>query len=201
MTSFNEVVTTFLLIRHGSTPTVGISLAGRSPGVHLDANGRNQAQELAVRLADRHIAAVYSSPLERAVETAEPLAKRLGHQVQIRQDLTEIDFGSWQGMTLSELQNDQLWSRFNTNRGTVSAPDGEMMIDVQARMSKQLECLRLDHIGQTIAVVCHADVIKAVLMLYLNMPLDCHLRLEISPASVSVVELAEWGPRVLAVNT
>jgi broad specificity phosphatase PhoE len=104
-------------------------------------------------------------------------------------------------MTLSELANDSIWSRFNTNRGTVSAPGGEMMIDVQARISKQLECLRLDHLGETVAVVSHADVIKAALMLYLNMPLDCHLRLEISPASVSVVELAEWGPRVLAINT
>jgi len=200
MTSFNEVVTTFLLIRHGSTPTVGVSLAGRAPGVHLDANGRNQAQELAVRLGVARIAAVYSSPLERAIETAEPLAERLGQQVQIRADLTEIDFGGWQGMTLRQLEDDKLWFQFNAHRGTVGAPGGEMMLDVQVRMFKQLEYLRQQHANETVAVVSHADVIKAALMLYLNVPLDSHLRLEISPASVSIVELADWGPKVTGIN-
>jgi probable phosphomutase (TIGR03848 family) len=201
MTSFNEVVTTFLLIRHGSTATVGKSLAGRLPGVPLDAFGRHQAHELAVRLAETPITAIYSSPLERAVRTAEPLAKRFGHQVQIRQSLIEIDFGSWQGMTLDQLKDDALWSRFNTQRGSVGAPEGETMLEVQARVAKQLEDLRQHHRDETVAVFSHADVIKAALMLYINMPLDSHLRLEISPASVSVLELADWGPRIVSVNT
>ena len=201
MTSFNEVVTTFLLIRHGSTATVGKSLAGRLSGVPLDATGRDQAHELAVRLAETPIRAIYSSPLERAVQTAEPVAKRFGHQVQIRQSLIEIDFGAWQGMTLDQLNEDILWSRFNTHRGSVGAPAGETMLEVQVRMAKQLEDLRQRHDQETIAIFSHADVIKAALMLYMNMPLDCHLRLEISPASVSVLELAEWGPRVVSINT
>jgi probable phosphomutase (TIGR03848 family) len=200
MTSFNEVVTTFLLIRHGSTATVGKSLAGRSAGVPLDAVGRNQAQELAVRLADRPITAIYSSPLERAVQTAEPLAERFGRKLQILDTVTEIDFGVWQGLTLDQLRDDKLWALFNTQRGTVAAPGGELMLEVQARMAKQLEDLRQRHPEETVAVFSHADVIKATLMLYMNMPLDWHLRLEISPASVSVLELAEWGPRIVAVN-
>jgi probable phosphomutase (TIGR03848 family) len=200
MTSFNEVVTTFLLIRHGSTSTVGKSLAGRSSGVPLDAIGRNQAQELAVRLADRAIAAIYSSPLERAVQTAEPLAASLGHEILIRQGFIEIDFGAWTGMTLDQLKDDRLWRRFNTQRGGTSAPGGERMLEVQTRMAEQLDDLRQQHPEQTVAIFSHADVIKAALMLYMNMPLDNHLRLEISPASVSVLELADWGPRILAVN-
>jgi probable phosphomutase (TIGR03848 family) len=201
MTSFNEVVTTFLLIRHGSTATVGKSLAGRLPGVPLDAIGQRQAHELAVRLAERAIAAIYSSPLERAVLTAEPLAKRIGHRVQIRENLIEIDFGSWQGMTLDQLNDDPLWPRFNTMRGSVGAPAGETMLEVQARMAKELDNLRQRHDGETVAVFSHADVIKAALMLYMNMPLDCHSRLEISPASVSILELADWGPRIMSVNS
>lgn len=153
-----------------------------------------------MRLSDRPITAIYSSPLDRAVQTAEPLAERLGRKLQILDDITEIDFGVWQGMTLDQLKDDRLWSLFNTHRGTVAAPGGELMLEVQARMAKQLEDLRQRHPEETVAVFSHADVIKATLMLYLNMPLDWHLRLEISPASVSVLELAEWGPRIVAVN-
>jgi probable phosphoglycerate mutase len=104
-------------------------------------------------------------------------------------------------MTLDELRDDPLWSRFNTQRGSVCAPGGETMLEVQARMAKQLDDLRQHHDGETVAVFSHADVIKAALMLYMTMPLDSHLRLEISPASVSVLELAEWGPRIMSVNS
>jgi probable phosphoglycerate mutase len=103
-------------------------------------------------------------------------------------------------MTLDQLKDDALWHRFNTQRGTTGAPGGELMAGVQVRMARQLEGLRQIHPGQTVAVFSHADVIKAALMLYMNMPLDNHLRLEISPASVSILELAEWGPRIVSVN-
>jgi broad specificity phosphatase PhoE len=200
MTSFNEVVTTFLLIRHGSTALVGKALAGRMPNVSLDANGRNQAQQLANRLTDHRVTVIYSSPLERAVETAEPLAVRLGIPVLTRKGLTEIDFGVWQGKTLDELEGDDEWGRFNVLRGSTPAPEGELMLEVQARMARELDDLRRLHSNETVAVFSHADVIKAALMLYLGVPLDSHLRLEISPASVSVLELAEWGPRVVSIN-
>jgi probable phosphomutase (TIGR03848 family) len=193
-------VTTFLLIRHGSTALVGHTLAGRLPGVHLDAAGRKQAQELALRLENRAIAAVYSSPLERARETAEPLAGRLGQQVRVVEAFNEIDFGSWQGKHIADLEGDAHWSRFNTLRGVTHAPEGELMLEVQSRVAHALEDLRQKHREETVAVVSHADVIKAALLLYMGAPLDSHLRLEISPASVSVLELAEWGPRITAVN-
>lgn len=200
MTSFNEGVTTFLLIRHGSTDWVGKALAGRLPGVGLDAAGRIQSQELANRLADRPIAAIYSSPLQRAVDTATPLAERLGLPVVTREALTEIDFGAWQGAKITDLEGDMHWRRFNSLRGSTNAPGGELMLQVQTRMAAELENLRQRHREEAVAVFSHADVIKAALMLYLNIPLDCHSRLEISPASVNVLEIADWGPRVLAVN-
>src|SRR5688572_33343777 len=122
MTSFNEGVTTFLLIRHGSTDWVGKALAGRLPGVSLDAAGRNQAQELADRLDERGIAAIYSSPLERARETAMPLAKRLDLPIELREAFTEIDFGAWQGRKIADLDHDPHWKRFNQLRGSTDAP-------------------------------------------------------------------------------
>jgi probable phosphoglycerate mutase len=201
MTSFNEGVTTFLLIRHGSTEWVGKALAGRLPNVGLDAAGRIQAQEVANRLAARPIAAIYSSPLQRAVETAAPLAERLGLPVVVRESLNEFNFGEWQGMKIADLQNDAHWRRFNELRGSTNAPGGELMLQVQTRMANELEDLRQLHREEAVAVFSHADVIKAALMLYLDMPLDCHSRLEISPASVNVLEIADWGPRVLAVNS
>ena len=201
MTSFNEGVTTFLLIRHGSTDWVGKALAGRLPGVGLDAAGRNQAQELANRLANRRIAAIYSSPLQRAMETAAPLGERLGLRIEVRDAFTEIDFGAWQGMEIANLESDAHWRRFNSLRGSTNAPGGELMLEVQARMATELENLRQHHREEAVAVFSHADVIKAALMLYLDIPLDCHSRLEISPASVNVLEIADWGPRVLAVNS
>ena len=200
MTSFNKVVTTFLLIRHGSTELVGKALAGRMPGVFLDAAGRNQAQELADRLSSRKISGIYSSPLERAMQTAEPLARRLGITVTVREGLNEIDFGAWQGKQLGELTDNASWRQFNNLRSSTSAPGGELMLQVQARMARELDDLQRLHPEETVAVFSHAFVIKATLLLYIGAPLDYHLRLEISPASVSVLELAEWGPRIVGMN-
>src|SRR5687767_1544713 len=92
--------TRFLLIRHATTDTVGKRLAGRLPGVSLNEAGRAQAQQLAARLAGLPVAAIYSSPLERAVETARPLAQGLQLETAVCEAFLELDFGEWTNSTL-----------------------------------------------------------------------------------------------------
>ena len=154
-----------------------------------------------MRLADTPITAIYSSPSGAGGRDGGAAGGASSDiPVQIREGLTEIDFGAWQGKTLDELEDDDVWADSMRIRGSTRAPGGELMLEVQARMAKNSNDLRQLHPNETVAVFSHADVIKAALMLYLGVPLDSHLRLEISPASVSVLELAEWGPRVVSVN-
>jgi probable phosphoglycerate mutase len=193
---------TFYLIRHGSTDLAGHTLAGRAAGVHLNAHGRAQAERLAERLAATPIQAVYSSPLERARETAHPLAARLRLTVTIDAAINELDFGDWTGRRIADLDSSAApgWKPFNTFRSGTRAPGGEHMAEAQRRMVGALEQLRARHPGQHVALVGHADPIRATLAYFLGAPLDLMLRIEISPASISVIELADWGPRVLCVN-
>ena len=175
-------------------------LVGRAPGVSLGAEGRRQAEALAERLAGVPLEAVYSSPLERARETAAPIAARLGLAVRAVEELTELDFGDWTGRTIGELAGSERWRLFNTFRSGTAAPNGEHMLEVQARMVRALERLRGAHPDGRVAVVGHGDPLKATLAHYLGVPLDLFQRIEIDPGSLSVVELADHGPRVLLVN-
>jgi len=193
-------MTTLLLIRHGHTDWIGKALAGHTPGVGLSDDGLQQAEKLAHRLRHLSIRAVYSSPLQRTLETAEPLARELGLDVQPRPRLIEVDFGAWTGKTMTELEADALWKRFNTLRSATRAPGGDLMLDVQSRMVDELEELRCRHAGETIALVSHQDAIKAALAHYAGIPLDLFHRFEISPASVSILRLAEWGPQIVTIN-
>jgi probable phosphoglycerate mutase len=147
--------TTFLLIRHATNDFLGRALAGRLPGVRLNAAGREQAERLAERLAGQRIDRIYSSPLERAQETAQPLARRLGQEVRTAAEVTEIDFGEWAGRTLAELASVPLWHQFNTYRSGKRAPGGERMLDVQARFVTFLQRVNGEAAGQTVAVVTH----------------------------------------------
>jgi probable phosphoglycerate mutase len=194
-------MTTFLLIRHGETDDLGRSLSGRRPGVPLNAAGRRQAQQLAARLAGEGIAAVYSGPLERVRETAAALAERLGLEVRATAELDEIDLGEWSGQRFDALAGRDDWRWFNTVRSCTRAPGGELMLEVQARAVAFLQRLAGERPAAAVALVTHSDVIKAVLAYYLGVPLDLAQRLEVSPASVSVLALEEWGPRVLCVNS
>jgi broad specificity phosphatase PhoE len=193
-------MTTLLLIRHAETDAVGKLIAGSLPGWHLNSTGKAQAARLAERLRHIPIAAIYTSPLERAVETAEPIASQ--HQLELNRlsDLEEMRMGAWEGMTIADL--DQLIDRrrFNAYRSGVRAPGGELMIQTQMRAVRQLDLLRERHPNQCVAIVSHADVLRASLAHFLGMPLDLMLRMEISPASLSVVELGDWAPRVLCIN-
>lgn len=193
-------MTRFLLIRHAMIETAGKTLAGRSAGVHLNAVGRAQAQALAQRLASVALAAVYSSPLERALETAEPIAARCGLEVMPCADFSEIEFGEWSNRTIAELEDDPRFQRFNAFRSCAPVPGGEYMLQAQARMIIGMESLRARHPGATVAVIGHGDPIRAAVAYYAGIPLDLFQRLAIDPASTSIVEVDNSGVRIVAIN-
>jgi probable phosphoglycerate mutase len=146
------------------------------------------------------IAKIYSSPQPRARETAEFLAELLGYSVKIAPQLDEIDYGEWTGRTFDELRSIARWRDFNSLRSCTRIAGGELMIEVQARVLGLMESLCRRHPAMTVALVSHADVIRGGLAHCLGMPLDLVLRLEISPASISVVAMEQDGPRVLCIN-
>ena len=193
-------MTRLYLIRHGNTDWVGRVLAGRAPGIALNAEGREQAARLPDRLAGVPIDKIVSSPLERARETAAPLAARLGLEVEVRDGVTEVDYGDWTGRTFAEVGPDPLWRRYDATRSVTRIPGGELALEVQARVVAELERLARETPDGVVAVVSHGDPIKSALAHVVGSPLDLIQRLEISPASVSVVELGDRGPRVLCVN-
>lgn len=193
-------MTTFLLIRHGSHDLLGRVLAGRAPDVHLNAHGKVESEQLAERLAAVPLRAIYTSPMERAQETAWPLAARFGLELRISAALDEIDFGEWTRRAFSELDPQTEWQRWNTARSEARPPGGEAMGEVQARVVAEIERLATVHDSETVALISHGDVIKSALMQAIGVPLDHVLRLEISPASVSVLHHSSSGSQVALVN-
>jgi probable phosphomutase (TIGR03848 family) len=193
-------MTTLLLIRHGANDLLGHRIAGRMPGVHLNAEGHRQAERLAERLDGLPIRAVYSGPLERARETAAPLAARLGLDVIILDAIGEIDFGHWTGESTEALYNLPRWQRFNAYRSGIRIPNGETMLEAQCRAVNAIERLQEEHPEDLVAIVSHGDVVKAALAYFLGVPLDLFRRIEVDPGSLSIVELADWGPRIVLMN-
>jgi probable phosphoglycerate mutase len=193
-------MTTFALIRHASHALLGHRIVGRRPGVQLGPAGVREADALARRLEGWPIRAVYSSPLERARATAVPIAEGLRLEVQIADELNEIDYGEWTNRTLADLRELPEWRRFNLFRSGSRIPHGESMIEVQDRMLRLIERLCAAHPEQMIALVSHGDVIKATLAYYLGVPLDLFQRIELSPASLSILRVEPHGPEVLLIN-
>lgn len=194
------MTTTFLLIRHAPHARVADQLTGRSEGASLDDAGREQAAALAARLAPLPLAALYSSPMARTRETAELVAAPHRLPVRISAALNEVDFGEWAGRPFDTLADEARWQQWNGFRSGTRAPGGELMVEVQARVMAELVTLRARHPDALVALVSHADVIRAALLHLLGAPLDHFLRLAVEPASVSVVALHEWGATLLALN-
>lgn len=193
-------MTRFLLIRHATTDAVGKKFSGRTAGVNLNAEGRQQAQLLAERIAGLPIAAIYSSPLERTMETAVPLATLLNLPTLINESLLELDCGEWTNLAFAELRNTKAFQNFNSYRSGTRIPGGEMMVEAQTRMVTGLQKLVLQHSEETVAVISHSDLIKATIAYYAGIHLDMVQRIEISPASVSIIEIFEETARILLVN-
>jgi probable phosphoglycerate mutase len=193
-------VTTLLLIRHGANDWVHGRLAGWTPGVHLNEEGRRQAATLAARLALLPIDALYSSPLDRTVETAQAIAGPRGLPLRLVEGLGEVRYGEWQGAELKELYKHELWPGVQFYPSGTRFPGGETLGEAQVRMVATLDALRAQHPKGVIAVVSHADIIKLAVAYYIGMHIDLFQRLEISPCSATALLFTRMGPRMLAYN-
>jgi broad specificity phosphatase PhoE len=193
-------MTMFHLLRHGEHMLVGRVLAGRMPGVGLSARGRAQVAAVADRLTEERVDALYASPLQRTRETAEIVAQRLQLPVQLCPEVIELDFGDWTGMTFDAVRTDPRWEAWRDGRGIASIPGGESMRAVQHRAVDALVALGARHRGGSVLIASHGDVIRAILLFALGMPLDLYARLEIGIASLSTVQIDSARIRVLRVN-
>ena len=194
--------TLLLLVRHGQTPTTGSVLPGRAPGLHLADRGREQAERVAERLAGLRVDALYSSPMERARETAEPTAARTGLAVTPEDGFLECDFGGWTGSAISDLAALPEWQTVQHSPSQFRFPDGESFPEMQARIVGAMERVRDAHAGGVVVCFSHADPIKAAVAHALGTPLDLFQRIFISPGSVSAISYTEGqDPSVLMVNS
>lgn len=189
----------FYFVRHGFNDYLGKGLAGRLPGVHLNEQGWQEAEKVALALADKGIERIISSPLERARETAAPLAERLGLEIEISEGILEIGFGEWTGKSMAELDKSDHWKLFNAYRSGTRIPGGENMIEVQTRVVATLDKLRMEPV-KCFALFSHGDPIRLALAYYLGVPLDLFTRIEISPGSYSLLRLEDWGAQILCMN-
>lgn len=175
-------------------------LVTRTPGIHLTDFGRRQAEAVAERLAGETVHAIYASPMERAQETAAPLAKSKKLPVQTLPGINEFDFGDWTNREQTSLREDAEWKKFNQFRSGTRPPGGESMHQVQARFVASMTEVRDRHPGQTVALVSHADPLRTAIMHFMGMPLDfCH-RIEISLASITRLELGADWVRLVGIN-
>jgi probable phosphomutase (TIGR03848 family) len=195
-------MTTILLIRHGENDMVGKRLAGRLPNVHLNKHGKEQAQQVAEALCKAPIKAIYSSPLERAVETAEPLAQALGLPVNIAPGVVELEYGEWTGKTLKQLNRYKLWKVVQEKPSEMRFPNGESFLEVQARVVEEIQRIAAAHDEKDlVAIFSHGDIIRLAVAYFLGMPMDVFQRLGANPASISVISIDKKGrPFVAHVN-
>src|SRR5574341_49630 len=193
-------MTQLLVIRHAENDYTRTGrLAGWTKGVRLNESGQKQAQALAERLGKAPITAIYTSPLERALETAMPLAKAKGLRVKICEELGEVRYGQWTGKSLKQLARTKLWRVVQQQPSAMQFPKGETLRAVQARAVEAIEEIARAHVkdkGMVVAV-SHGDVIKLIVAYYLGMPLDLFQRIAISTASVTILRLGHGHPTLV----
>ena len=191
-----------LLIRHGENDfTKKHKLAGHLPGVHLNEKGQKQAQALGEALKDVPIKAVYSSPLERAQETAAPIATARRLEVQTEAGLIETNVGKWQGRSLAALRLQKYWKVIQHAPSRAQFPEGESFHECQSRIVSALDRLIRRHKQEDIiACVFHADPIKLAVAHFIGMPLDHFQRLGCDTGSVSTLHIGEMGASLIKLN-
>jgi len=191
-----------LLVRHGQTPTTGVVLPGQAPGLHLADKGRQQADAAAARIGKLpKVAAVYASNLERARETAMPIARARHLAVRVDRDLADCDVGDWTGQKLRRLARKPEWQIVQRHPSGFRFPSGESFTEMQTRVTSALARIVARHPGAAVVVVSHADPIKAAVAHALGLHLDLFQRVMIAPCSITVIGYHREGPVVLTVNS
>ena len=191
---------TLFLVRHSTHVDYGRRLTGRAGGVPLSQEGSRQAEALGCRLSGQGLSEVQTSPRERAVRTAEAIARASGAQLHVVQALDEIDFGGWTGADFDALEGQPLWDEWNAVRSRGRPPGGESMAEAASRITRHVERLAADRAGEKIALVSHCDMIRAMVATCIGLSLDNLLRFEVSPASVSRIVAGPWGARLASLN-
>jgi probable phosphomutase (TIGR03848 family) len=193
---------TVLLIRHAENDYVKKGrLAGRLPGVHLNDKGRIQAQALAARLTGSAIKAIYSSPMERAMETAQPISRALGLDVIERPGLIEVDVGEWQDKKLKGLSRLKAWRKVQLAPSLMRFPGGETFAEAQQRICNEIVTLAgLHEPKEILACITHSDPIKLAVSYFIGQPLDLFQRFSVSPASITALYIGEMGAHLITLN-
>jgi probable phosphomutase (TIGR03848 family) len=191
-----------LLIRHGENDYSKTGkLAGRMPGVELNERGRKQAEELGKALANAPLAAIYSSPLERAVQTAEPIAKARGLKIIQTPGLLEANVGEWQGKSVRRLALSKYWRVVQNAPSRARHPGGESFAEVQVRIVSTLEEICAKHKDRDlVACVFHSDPIKLAVAHFIGMPLDHFQRLACDTGSVTLLAVGTSSAHLIWLN-
>ena len=194
--------TMVLLVRHGLTPTTGVKLPGRARGLHLSDEGRRQAEAAAARIGKiAKVVAIYSSPLERARETAQIIAKARNMAVRIERGLLELDIGMWTGIALKDAGSKPEWKAVQQHPSGFRFPDGESFTEMQTRITGAIARMVARHAGRIVVAVSHADPIKAAVAHALGTPLDLFQRIMIGTASISALAYSPSSSSALTVNS
>jgi probable phosphoglycerate mutase len=188
------------LVRHGAHELIDRVLVGRMEGVPLSEEGRQQARSLVRRLGTRRISGLYTSPRQRARETADIIAEHLGLALEVTTRLDELNFGGWTGRTFSQLDADPAWRQWNEARSRVRPPGGETMREAQARALRYISETHRARAGSTVVMVTHAEIIRAVVLHCLAWPLDAWQGVEIPPASVTTLDIRPSGSALVSLD-
>jgi probable phosphomutase (TIGR03848 family) len=193
-------VTRVLLVRHAVTKETGPMLSGRKPGIDLSDEGRAQAAAVAERLGPLPIDAIYASPIERTMQTAQAVAAHHGLTVEVLPGVIEAEYGEWTGQPIQELAKTELWKQVQRAPSLARFPAGESILEMQARAVAAVQEVAARHVGQLVVIVSHADVIKAAVAHFAGMHLDQFQRLVVSPASVTGLVIGPFGAAVVKWN-
>lgn len=188
------------LVRHGAHTLIDRVLVGRMEGVPLSEEGRRQARSLNRRLGTHQVNVIYTSPRQRARETAEIIAENLGLTPEVTTRLDELNFGSWTGRTFGQLNADPAWHQWNEARSRARPPNGETMREAQARALRYISEIHRARPGSTIIMVTHAEIIRAVVLHCLAWPLDAWQGVDIPPASVTTLDIRPSGSALVSLD-
>lgn len=199
-----------ILVRHGETYwNKEHRIQGGDSDIELNETGLEQARKLAAFLEKEPITAIRSSPMQRAITTAEAIASYHQVPVEVDQGLKELRVGDLEGMSLANLgiTFSQFLIKWWQERGTLKLPNGESLVELQQRAWKAVESLlekqktSPEHNAETaVVVVSHYFVTLTIILKALDLPLDCFNKFKVDPGGISILELRDSRTRLVAFN-